>query len=262
MKRYLKLYKALLVINFSKLAAYRGNFVNSSIVSLGWGIFSIASIVLLTNNTNQIFGWKRSELLILTGVYSIVAGMFHVLFSRNFERMAQTIFLGKLDPVLIKPVDSQFLLSFTNINYSSVPRVVAGGLFVWYLLYQNNISVFPVQTLYFILLAVMGLILLYSIWFTVMTITVKYPHLSNLTDLMFHVMDTAKYPLEMYRELQLYVMIFLVPLALVVSLPTKVLFQKASGGEIASLIALTVGFFVASRMLWKFALRFYTSASS
>src|SRR4051794_7125311 len=126
MERYFKIYRKLLKINFAALVIYRGNFVNSIISSTLWGALTLASILLLTYNQKTIYTWTKDELILLTISYSILIGIFHTLFSRNFERLSQLVYLGQLDSLLIKPIDTQFLVSVWLINYSSIIRTLAG----------------------------------------------------------------------------------------------------------------------------------------
>src|SRR6185312_3229309 len=100
------------------------NFINSTISSVGWGIISIISMYILTAKTSSIYGWNRNELLLLAGVYSVSIGIFHTIFSRNFDRFSKVIHLGDLDSILLKPIDSQFSLSFTLFNYMSITRLL------------------------------------------------------------------------------------------------------------------------------------------
>lgn len=262
MKKLYILWRTLLRINFSLFVIYRGNFVGTVFTSLGWAVFSVVSMYLLISSSSTIFGWTKVELYVLTGVYSIVVGLFHVFFTVNFWWFPRIIHLGQLDGLLLKPVDTQFMLSSKYINFSTIPRVCAAILFTLYILYTNHIYVTFTQWIYFVLLVLVGLIILYSIWFIVMTILIWQSHLSNLSDLLFHVTDSAKYPKEMYEGLGHYLAFFLLPIALTVSLPAKVLFDRASLWDALIIISIAVSLFIFSRKFWKFALRFYTSASS
>ncbi|MEK9143781.1 MAG: ABC-2 family transporter protein [Patescibacteria group bacterium] len=262
MKKLLKLWLALVRINFSNFIIYRGNFWGTAVVSLGWAVFSVVSMLLLISNVTLIFGWTQVELLILTGVYSVIAGLFHIFFTANFWHMPRIIHLGQLDGVLLKPVNSQFLLSVRYINFPTFPRVIAAVLFIFYLLSSNNIEVTFLQWIYFIVLSLFGLLLFYSVWYIFMTILLWQSHLTNLTDLLFRVMDTAKYPKEMYENLGQYISIFLLPFVLTITLPTKVLFGRASFADASIILVVSVCLFFFSKFFWRYALRHYTSASS
>lgn len=260
MKKYLRVYKRILIFNLSMLLSYRANFINSVISSIAWGIFSILSIVLLTSKTPFVFGWKREELFILTGCYGIIVGFFNMLFSSNFERFSRIINRGELDLVLTKPMDPQFLLSVWILNYTSILRIILGILFVFYIAQENGVLISAIQVLVFIISSVFGLLVLYSIWFLVMSITIWFSRLSNLTDFMHSFMGYAGRPPEMFKEFSVYVFVFLLPLTFAVAMPTKFFLSKIAWQDLWPMPAFSIGIFYASRLFWRFALRFYTSA--
>lgn len=262
MKKYGTIYKKLLVLNALMLIAYRGNFVNSIVSSIVYGIFSIVSIVLLTSGTTRIFGWSRNEIILITTSYSIIIGFFHMIFSRNFERFSRIVNLGQLDAVLLKPIDAQFLVSFWVFNYTSIVRILIGVGATGYLLKSMHQTVGLIEIVSFIVLAVIGISILYSIWFICVTFTIWFTRLSNLIDFLYQITGFARFPQEMYRHASSYIFFFLIPLTIVVVTPTKALLYKILSGDVWWAIALSCLLMVAARQFWLFALRHYTSASS
>lgn len=262
MKSYIRLYNTLLHLNAENLLAYRANFTTNVISSVSWGLFSIFSIMLITGRANAIFGWRREEILLLTAIYSILIGVFHMLFSKNFERFSNLVYYGQLDGLLVKPVDSQFLVSFWLVNYTSIFRILLGLVYTAYLLYAYQMPIHPAGVVSFVLLLVVGLSLLYSIWFLAVTLTIWFPRLTNIVFFMYSVSGLTRYPQEMYRQLAGYIFLFLLPITLVVTMPTRALVQKFSAIDAMMLVGFAVGLFGISRLFWKFALRYYTSASS
>lgn len=249
-------------MNLSSLLMYRANFYNSLIASVAWGLFSLFSIVLLTSKSNMVFGWKRDELLLLNGLYGIIIGIYHVIISRNFERFSNIIHFGQLDSLLVKPIDSQFLLSFWLIGYATISRVIIAVIYTWYI--ANQLHIYPTffSVISIVALMIFSLVLLYSIWYIVITITIWQTRLSNLTELMFTVTGSARYPQEMLQQLASYVFVFLLPLTLIINIPAKAFLSRLQSGDVIWLVVLSVGLFIVSRKFWKFALRFYTSASN
>ena len=262
MNRYFRIYRILWRMSLETLLIYRANFINSSISSFAWGIFSYISIFLLTSKTSVVFGWTRGELILLTCGYGIMIGIFHTLFSRNFERMAEIIDFAQLDSILIKPIDSQFFLTMRWINYASIIRIVFGVGFLFYFLHSFAIRITIISVLVFFIFLFLGVLLLYSLWFGVATLLLWFPRLSNLMELMYTVAGLTRYPGEMYKNASEYLFLFLLPLTLIVSTPVKFLVWRASGMDLMFLIFFAVMLFLASRKFWVFALRFYTSASS
>ena len=262
MKKYLRIYSKLLQLNFMTLTIYRANFVNSLLASVAWGIFSILSIVILTSNVHTLFGWKREEILLLSAVYSIFIGFYHLIVSRNMERFADLIFFGRLDSLLLKPLDSQFSVSLWLFNYTSITRVIIGIFLSFYFLQQLHISLGIVSIVLFFFFMSIGLLLLYSFWFFFLIFIVWQPRLSNIVELLYNISGIARYPQEMYRQLASYIFLFLLPLTLIINTPTKILLGRITIFDAIELACIAVVFFYISRKFWKFALRFYTSASS
>lgn len=262
MKKYIRIYAMYLRLNFAALIVYRANFINNILGSSVWGFFSILTIVLMMSRTSSLFGWSKNEIFLLTGVYSLFIGIFHTLFSRNFERMTYLIRLGLLDAVLIKPIDSQFAVSTSIVNYASLIRILTGAGFIWYVLATAHIPVTPLMMGIFLLFTVVGLLLLYSIWFMVSTLIIWFPDLSNLIDFLYSYSNIGRYPREMYLQLNTFLFFFILPLTFFVVSPTKALLGKLNAFDVFGLCMAAVTFFVISRLFWKFALRFYTSASN
>jgi len=262
MKYYLKVYKALLRLNLARLMIYRTNFYNMLISSLGYSFLSFFSIIFLTHNNPVLFGWKREELILVMAFYNItIGGLFHMIFSHNFHFFSETIHYGRLDSVLLKPLDSQFLLSLSRIAFVQVFRILIGIGVSIYIITTYHMTVTWFGILGFIIFSFFGLIILYSIWFIVMTLTVWNSRLSNLVDLLYHLNDFARFPPEMYRFAKNY-LFFVIPYTLIVIAPTKAILAKLSYLEMLATVFFTVFLFYFARKFWHHALKSYTSASS
>lgn len=261
MKRYLLVYSLLLKLNLSSLLAYRANLINSAIATIGWGIVSIITMYLLTFRTSSVYGWSPQELILASGVYSILIGVFHMFFSRNFEQFSRTIHLGQLDSILLKPLDTQFTMSMWTFRFTNGFRILFGVIFVGFMMHITHLSLSFMQTILFIILFCSSLMLLYAIWFIVSTITVWFTNLSNVIDFLYTVSNLGRYPPEMIEHTKnIFIYIFL-PLSLIATVPTKILLQKLSITEGLILFFCATILFYISRKFWQFALRFYTSAS-
>jgi ABC-2 type transport system permease protein len=261
MRHYFSVYKTLAKLNFAALAAYRMNFINSLISGVIWGFFTISTMLLLTSGSRSINGWNRTELLILTGSHSIIMGIFHTLFTRNFERFSQIIHHGQLDSLLLKPMDSQFLMSLWIVNYVNITRTIIGFLFTIYIAIGAKYAISIQIVISYLILMLIGLLLLYSVWFIISTLIIWATSLSNLTNLLYNISAINRFPTEMYRGLPEFVLLFMVPITLIITVPTKTILHRALFGDVFQLVVCALVLFSFSRFFWKFALRSYTSAS-
>lgn len=262
MKHYFKIYKALIRINFSLLLIYRANFLNSAIATVGWGIFQIIFMTLLTSKTKSAFGWRSQEMIILAVSYTIIIALFHFFFSRNFDYFSKIINKGELDYYLLKPVDSQFLMSLSHISWAQILRFFLGIGLMFYFLNKYNYDITLTNILGFFTLALFGLTLLYSLWFIVATILIWYPNLDNLVEVLYTINGFARYPSEMFNNISSLLIFFILPYTFTIATPTKALLGRILSGDIVMILLISTGLFFISRSFWKFALRFYTSASS
>ncbi|MBI4065282.1 ABC-2 family transporter protein [Candidatus Gottesmanbacteria bacterium] len=260
--RYVKIYHKLLQLNFSGLTAYRSNFINSIISSIAWGFFSLYSIVILTSHTAYAYGWRREEILLFNGMYGIIVGIYHMFLSINMRRISHVLRWGELDLILAKPLDTQIALSFWWIDFSMVFRVLMSvGYSLWFI-FLLKLTISPLQIVLTIVLALFAIILLYSIWFIALTSLIWFPNLSNLVILLFSFESLARYPKEVAQQLISYIFLILLPLTLVINTPTRLLLNHVTIPEIIELFVLSMGLLYVSRVFWKFALKYYTSASS
>jgi ABC-2 type transport system permease protein len=259
--QYVRVYRALLRINLVKFFTYRADLTSSIIAHFIWASFTIIQMLLLTSKTSHIFNWSRTELLILAGMYNLTYSFFYLFFSRGFNAFSTTIHLGRLDGILTKPIDSQFLMTNLYITYTNLIRTAIGGGFLMYLIITRHIEVTPLIILGTLLLLIFSVMIIYSVWMLVMTLTIWFPKLSNLTDLMYQINQVTKFPQEIYQGASVYLFFTLLPLTLVIVTPAKFLLQKAFTGDVLLLSGFAIGLFLLSRFFWRFALRFYTSAS-
>lgn len=261
MKHYLTLYWRLVTLNVKHTLTYRGDFFSSVFSSMMWGIFSVLSVVLLSSKVPAVAGWDRGSMLLLATSYGIIVGIFHVIGTRNFRTMSMIIHKGELDGYLLKPVDSLWLLTSSSINLGNAVRFVASILFSAWLIHHFQMSVTILSVLGFILTTIVSVILLYSMFSLAGTLLIWYTNLSNIIEFVATTVGTARYPSDVLKSTSLPLRFFFLPFLLIVNIPVKILLGRTGWGEVALFVIATLILFVLSRLFWKFALRFYTSAS-
>jgi len=261
MQQYINIYRRLLKINFAELLAYRANFISHLISSCCWTLFQIIWINLLTYKNQSIFGWKKEDLIILTISYVILSGFHHCFLSKNFRELAKIIDYGQLDSYLVKPVDEQFLLSLTKVEYSQLARFLLGTVALIVTLSKFQIYPSLIQILSYIFLMGFGLVTIYSIWLLLSSLMIWYPQINNLVGFLFDLTGVSRYPKEMILKTNNYAIFFFLPITLIAAAPSRYLFNKAITGDTFLLVLECGVLFIISRLFWKFSLRFYTSAS-
>ena len=259
--RYLKIYVRLVNISTSSTIVYRMSFINNLISSSVWAGLTIITTLLITHNAKTLYGWSQWEMMLLTGTYTLVWGLFNIFLSKNVHEMPFLIDSGRLDRILMLPVDSQFMVGFTRMNPVAVIRLVVGNIVISTSLQNLKIQVNPLSILGYIILLVLGSIIIYSVWQIVLTALIWFEQLSNLIDFMYSVSGMMRYPSEMYTQLSQFI-VTAFPFLLVSVIPTRFLLNSVSLPTV--LLFTSAAFFSLSLSLffWKRALRSYTSANA
>lgn len=260
MKRYYRIYLRLIQLNLSTLLTYRVNFMNQLVASIGWGLMSLYTVVMLTARMTDAYGWKREEILLINGVYGIIVGIFHMFISINMGRLSRVIHMGELDGILVKPIDTQFAVSVWQINFSAIFRIIIALIYTIWIIQMLHITVTVGQIVLFLFFSVFSLTLLYSIWFFILTSLIWFSNMTNLVLFLFSFESMARFPKEMLSQLAPFLFFVVLPLALVINTPARLLIGKLSLTDAALLLMFASIFWFAARGFWLFALRHYTSA--
>ena len=262
MKRIFRYAWLLFKVNIEINILYRANFIYGVISTFLWMTLTIISMSILTYQSSEVGGWNRYELFLAQGVYSIILGLMYLLFGENIKNLGRMIRYGNLDLVFIKPLDSQFLVSIGQFRLYHISRVLSGIILIVYSLSVLQIRLSFFDILLFSIFSVAGLVVVYSMWFGLMTLSFWLIDLFNLHELISMITGAARYPLEMLRHVGEYLLYILMPLVVITSVPAQVLTKKLDLSLAAWSLFTAAFLFILSRKFWQFALKFYTSASS
>ena len=228
---------------------------------------SVFVLQLLFGGGPQLGGWSWSGALVVLGLYTLLDGFTTCVLQPNLSRIVNHVQTGTLDYVLLKPIDSQFWLSARTVSPWGLPGILAGfGLIVWALLNRGPgapsglPAAGPVLLSLALLLA--ALVILYSLWFVLAALSIWFVKVWNATEVLRYTLVAGRYPVSAYPPALRLLFTFVLPVAFLTTVPAEALLGRGSAiWALGSLLA--AGLCLAgSRLLWRHAQRFYTSASS
>lgn len=262
MKRILRLLLMFFRANLLEIFAYRASFVAGVFSTLLWIALSLVGISIVTYQSPIVGGWSRYELFLVQGIYSLILGIMYFTFRANFGDVSRLIRRGDLDFLLVKPCDSQFLVSVGKFIVYQLSRIVTGVVLIFYSLRSLGIVPTITDLVIFIPLLFCSLVVIYSLWFFITTLSIWLVDLFNLDELFIQITGVTRYPLEMLRYISEFLLYVTMPLVVITTVPSQVLLSKLNPTLAIWSVAIATTLFIATRKFWKFALRFYTSASS
>jgi ABC-2 type transport system permease protein len=259
---YLRLFREFLRACFVEEIEYRVNFIGNflmTVLQLGLAIF-MANIFFF--RTNEIAGWRYEEVLMLLGVFNAIHGFIEMVLQPNMARLVQHIRKGTLDFVLLKPVDSQFYVSFRHMVFWKIIDILLGFVLIGYSFMLLGEWPTLVQIVTFALLFFAALCLVYALWMLLMTFSFWAVKVDNLSYLFMSFFDTARFPVTVYKGFLRIVLMYIFPIGFITTLPASALRGSVQWEQIMVAMFVSLIFLTLTRWLWRQALKSYTSASS
>jgi ABC-2 type transport system permease protein len=261
MARYVRMLSLFWRTSLASELEYRLNFLLALLSSLGHLAGNLFGLSLFYTGNGSLGGWPFHQALLVMGLFTTLQGMNRVLLSPNLTRMVEHVRTGTLDFVLLKPLDSQFWLSTRRISPWGLPDVVFGLGLVGYAALRLQIG--PERLLLALVPFALSIVIQYSLWFTLASISIWYVKIHNVTEVLNGLLSAGRYPIDalpagVYR----FVFTFIIPVALLTTVPARVALAEDAGFLLGFSVLFALGAFTFSRAFWRHALRYYTSASS
>jgi ABC-2 type transport system permease protein len=260
MLRYFKLIKLFWSTAIAAELEYRFNFLLAVLSSLGNLAGSLFGLFLFYRTGYTFPGWSWEEALIVLGLFTVLTGFSSTFLSPNLNRIVRHVQQGTLDFVLLKPISSQFWLSTHTVSPWGLPNIAFGLAIIGYAGQRLGLGIH--NYLLSLLPLGFGLAILYSLWFMLGAMSIWFVKIYNVTEVLRGLMDAGRYPMVGYPVAYRWFFTFVVPVAFLTTVPAETLLGRVDIGWILAAGGLAIALLFATNAFWRFALRFYTSASS
>lgn len=262
MGRYLSLYLACVRFSFQRALEFRLDFFFRVLMDGLWYAMNLAFFEILNRHTPLLGGWDAAQVRVFAaGLFT--ADALHMTFvSNNAWAFPQLVNRGDLDYHLLRPASTLFFVSLREFAVNSfVNLLMALGILVWALAsFPGDLSAGRVA-LYGALLLV-GAFLHYAIMFLFLVPVFWMQGSSGLRELFWVTDRFVGRPDGVFRGWMRRLLVSVLPLALVVSYPTRVLFEPDPWLRVLHVVGAAGLAFAALLWSWRKGLAAYGSASS
>ncbi len=256
----LALVRALWRVNAAEELQYRANFVASLLGTLFWLATALLTVAVFFSQTPRLGGWSFWEVVVLLGVFNALAGLVEAMLRPSIGQLVEDVRKGTLDLVLARPVEPQIYVSFRRLDLWRITDIVVGlGLSIFALARLGRPPGLVGSLEFLVTLLSAGLVV-YSIWIALMSMAFWFVSVENLSVLFDAVFEAARYPLSAYPGALRFLFVYLVPIAWTTTIPASALTGRLGPGGAAAAGGVGLMAILLSRLLWRTALRRYTSA--
>jgi ABC-2 type transport system permease protein len=272
---YFRVFRTFLRNSLVRDMTFRANFLIDTISSTVWVLMNLGFYILIFRYTPTLgvdTGWGKYEFFLFLGTTLLINSMMRGLFLSNAVELSEQIRTGSLDFALLKPIDTQFLVSLGRIEWSAIGPTVCGLLLIVYALMQLGYVPGPLTIGLYVVFVLCGVGIYYSLMIGMASTSIWLGRNRSLLDFWFYVTNFSRYPMEIYTGRFgtpiRHVFTFVFPVFIAVNVPARLLARPLDVRWPAdwllpgfALLA-TAGSLLASRWIFQRALLSYRSASS
>ena len=255
--------------------SFRGNFIINTISSMSWVVMNLGFYILIFRYTPTIGAgtvWGREQFFLFLATTLLINSLVHAFFMRNADEFSEMIRTGTLDFALVKPIDTQFLVSLQKVEWSALGNFAVGLLLMGYSLWKVQYVPSWIQLALYPIYVLCGVAMLYSLMITLAAWAVWLGRNQTLFNFWFYITNFSRYPMEIYTgtfgtPLRLF-FTFIIPVLVVVNVPARLLVRPLNPERLEdwilppfAILATFVSLAV-SRWVFNRALLSYRSASS
>jgi ABC-2 type transport system permease protein len=260
MSRYFKLLQQFWTAAIAAEMEYRLNFLLAAFSSLGGLAGSLFSLSLFYRTGYEFQGWNWQQALIVLGLFTLLQGFASTFLAPNLNRIVRHIQQGTLDFILLKPINSQFWLSAHTLSPWGLPDLIFGVSIILYA--GSQLGLHPGDYVLSLVPLSFGFLILYSLWFMLGATSIWFVKIYNVTEVLRGLLEAGRFPMVAYPTAYRFFFTFVVPVAFLTTVPAQVLLGRGEWIWIVAAALLAIALFFIASAFWRFALRFYTSASS
>lgn len=261
--RYLAIYAALWRNSVTRETMFKTNFLLWIVVELLWFGLQLSFVGVIYLHTEAIGTWTKWQVVLLVGASHFIQQLFQAFFLINCANLSELVRTGKLDFLLLQPVNTRFIVSLRQLDLGAFVNAASAVAVMVYAARQLDLAPTPLQVLGFLVLCVAGIAIHYSLMFMLATVCFWTVRAQGLVWGYYNLFQIARMPDEAFpRGMFRAVFTFALPMLLVANVPVRLLVETLTSPKLLLLLAMAVICPLVSEWVWRVSVRRYTSASS
>jgi ABC-2 type transport system permease protein len=277
---YLTVFRTFIRNSLVRDLSFRLNFIFECVASMSWMLMNLGFYLLIFEYADEIgadSGWGKYEFFVFLSTTMFVNSIVQAFFMPNAEEFSELIRRGGLDFALLKPIDTQFLISLQKVDWSALSNFIMGIVLLVVSLWQlctrreQPLQIGAVSIMLYSTYVLCGVAILYSLMIMLAATSIRLGRNQTLYDFWFYITNFSRYPMEIYQgrvgDPLRWFFTFIIPVLIVINVPARMLIRPLhpQRGEwflpVFALFA-TAASILLSRWIFSRALVSYRSASS
>lgn len=261
-RRYVRLLALQLRMSAAAGMAYRADFILEGVMAFAWTFLTLLPLWVLFDQRETVAGWDFPSALVVIAYFTAVKAVMESVVSPSAVDLVERIRSGSFDYMLLKPVDAQVMMSGSRLEPWQILDLLFAIGIATYAFIERGTAPAPADIGLGILLFIAGCVAMYALWFALAAVAFWVVRLDNLPFLLGAIFDTARWPVQVFPKLWRFLFTFVIPIAVMTTYPAMALLGEIDATTTLAVLGGSLGMLIVCRLVWRSAIRNYTSASS
>lgn len=224
-------------------------------------LFFFVFIFVVVRSVNSLAGYTPHQVVFFFLVFNLVDISAQFLF-RAVYSFRPLVVEGGFDLYLVKPIPSFFRPLFAWADILDLVVLVPLWIFTLHFVLSYGLIEEPIHFVYFLILYLASLLIAFAFHLFVASVCVMTTEIDHMILVYRDLINMARFPTDIYQKGIRWVLTFVIPVAVMITIPAKALLGLLSFWGVVLTFLASLILVWASLKFWQFALTYYSSASS
>lgn len=228
------------------------------------GIGICTSLLLLWAMFQQVEtvgGWTFHQVLVLVGIVYTIDFVVEFWLYPSLSPISGYVQRGEFDLLLLKPIASQFLVTFRYLQVMQVGGALVGLGVIAYGMHQLD-AITPLNVVLLLLFLTVAVTIIYSIYLALSTLAFWFTRIEEVATIIWLHSSAGSMPITAYPPWARVLFTLVIPVAFVTNVPAEAATGRLTWEWGLSGLAFGAAVLSGATWLWSRAIRNYSSASS
>ncbi len=259
MKKNLKIFWLLSKFSMKTMLDHRVGLIAFLVGKIFRFVVFFTFIYYLVSKTNYLLGYTLNQTIIFFLTFNFIDTLSQILF-REVYRFRNLVIFGEFDNILLKPHHPFIRILIGGVDVLDAFLIIPYSLILFYFLIKTNVNFLNI--IHYSILIINSLIIATSFHIIVLALGILTTEVDHTIMIYRDITRMTALPVDIYKEPLRFILTFLIPIGIMMTIPVKALFNLLSTQMLILSFFITFIFLEFSLFLWKMALKKYQSVGS
>jgi ABC-2 type transport system permease protein len=187
-------------------------------------LLSTGTVILLLwamfQRVESVGGWSFDQVLVLIGIVTTIDYVVEIWLYPSLSKITTYVQKGEFDALLVKPVPSQFLVTFRYLQVLDVFGLATGLAIIGIGMHRTG-TIEPLNLLLLALFLVAAVAIIYSLYLALSTLAFWFTRIEEVASVIWLHSTVGSFPVAAYPPWARLIFTFVLPVAFVTNVPAE-----------------------------------------